>query len=283
MKRLSIILAAVCIASAAWAKTEIQVLTPDRVVFGQPFEIGYLVTGNGQEISLKTNDEFDIVAGPYRRAENYTEREKGRLVTRTRTLYTYTVVPRVSGTVKLPKAKVVLTKGSVTSKAVKIEVMEPRTCCGGFGPFDLFFDGPRMPMPPAPRGPHHCGHHEMHMDTIRMEDIDTTGCALTICAPDSARAGKEFAIRYSIPAMADSITLEESADFEVLSGPMYGTQRNITITNDQRQVRYEQYYTYVLRAKKTGLLTLPKAGVMVGTTRKESDTKTITILPAENE
>ena len=123
----------------------------------------------------------------------------------------------------------------------------------------------------------------MHMDTIRMEDIDTTGCALTICAPDSARAGKEFAIRYSIPAHADSITLEESADFEVLSGPMYGTQRNITITNDQRQVRYEQYYTYVLRAKKTGLLTLPKAGVMVGTTRKESDTKTITILPAENE
>ncbi len=260
MKRIiCIIFAAACIATGAWAKTNIEVRTPHQIVSGRAFDIAYIVDGNGQEISLKTNDQFEVIAGPYRYAEDYTVREKGRLVIRTRTAYSYRMVPRVSGEVKLPKAKVKLTKGSATSKAEKVNVLEPRQP----NPFDFW------------------GHHEVHVETFTPEQVDTTGCALTVCAPDSAVEGETFCLSYAIGAQADSIQLSDTTDFEIVGGPGYGTSWQSVWQNGQQQNRFEQRYTYIIRARKAGELNLPKAQVWVGQTRKESEQKTISIQPSE--
>ena len=288
------IFAAACIATGAWAKTNIEVRTPHQIVFGRAFDVAYIVDGNGQEINLKTNEQFEVIAGPYRYAEDYTVREKGRLVIRTRTAYTYRMVPRVSGEVKLPKAKVKLTKGSATSKAEKVNVLEPRQR----DPFDFwgmdpFFDQPAPPAcgqhhpgrPHRGRHPHHqgeCPHHEVHVETFTPEQVDTTGCELTVCAPDSAIMGETFCLSYAIGAQADSIQLSDTTDFEIVGGPGYGTSWQSVWQNGQQQNRFEQRYTYIVRARKAGELNLPKAQVWVGQTRKESEQKTISIQPSEN-
>lgn len=289
MKRIiCIIFAAACIATGAWAKTNIEVRTPHQIVFGRAFDIAYIVDGNGQDIKLKTNDQFEVIAGPYRYAEDYTVREKGRLVIRTRTAYSYRMVPRVSGDVKLPKAKVKLTKGSATSKAEKVNVLEPRQP----NPFDFwsmdpFFDQPAPPAcgqhpghPHHGRHPHHqgeCPHHEVRIETFTPEQVDTTGCELTVCAPDSAVEGETFCLSYAIGAQADSIQLSDTTDFEIVGGPGYGTSWQSVWQNGQQQNRFEQRYTYIVRARKAGELRLPKAEVWIGTTRKSSEEKTISI------
>lgn len=303
MKRIvSILIAAVCMTSGALAKSKVEVETPQRIVLGQAFDVVYWADGTGQGVTLKANDAFKIVSGPYRYAENYTVREKGRLMIRTRTAYSYRMIPLVSGEVKLPKAKIKLSKGNASSKAEKIDVQEPRTMSplGFADPFDLFFDQPMPPMPPMPgfpgeqpchgkkhgkqpckqHGDRPCPHHQLKVDTFRMDEVDTTGCALVICAPDSAVEGEEIGIRYTISANADSITLSESADWEIVSGPFYGTESYMSIINGQKQPnRYQKQFTYIVRARKAGELTLPKAEVWIGDTRKSSEQKTISIQP----
>ena len=280
------------VGTTAWAKTDIQVLTPQRVVFGRTFEVSYLVNGNGQSISMKTSDKFDVVGGPYRQAENYTMREKGRLVTRTRTMYTYRLVARESGEQKLPKVKVKLTKGSASSKAVKVDVQEPRRFepmdFWGFEPFgDPFFEqqAPCDRRHPQHQHPGHkghpgqgnCPHHEVHIETFTPDQIDTTGCEVTVCAPDSAVEGENFCLSYSIGAKADSIQLSDTTDFEIVGGPGYGTSWQSTWENGKQQNRFEQRYTYIVRARKAGELALPKADIWIGQTRKPSNAKTITV------
>ncbi len=303
MKRIvSILIAAVCMTSGALAKSKVEVETPQRIVLGQAFDVVYWADGTGQGVTLKANDAFKIVSGPYRYAENYTVREKGRLMIRTRTAYSYRMIPLVSGEVKLPKAKIKLSKGNASSKAEKIDVQEPRTMSplGFADPFDLFFDQPMPPMPPMPgfpgeqpchgkkhgkqpckqHGDRPCPHHQIKVDTFRMDEVDTTGCALVICAPDSAVEGEEIGIRYTISAKADSITLSESADWEIVSGPFYGTESYMSIINGQKQPnRYQKQFTYIVRARKAGELTLPQAEVWIGDTRKSSEQKTISIQP----
>ncbi len=303
MKRIvSILIAAVCMTSGALAKSKVEVETPQRIVLGQAFDVVYWADGTGQGVTLKANDAFKIVSGPYRYAENYTVREKGRLMIRTRTAYSYRMIPLVSGEVKLPKAKIKLSKGNASSKAEKIDVQEPRTMSplGFADPFDLFFDQPMPPMPPMPgfpgeqpchgkkhgkqpckqHGDRPCPHHQIKVDTFRMDEVDTTGCALVICAPDSAVEGEEIGIRYTISANADSITLSESADWEIVSGPFYGTESYMSIINGQKQPnRYQKQFTYIVRARKAGELTLPQAEVWIGDTRKSSEQKTISIQP----
>ncbi len=303
MKRIvSILIAAVCMTSGALAKSKVEVETPQRIVLGQAFDVVYWADGTGQGVTLKANDAFKIVSGPYRYAENYTVREKGRLMIRTRTAYSYRMIPLVSGEVKLPKAKIKLSKGNASSKAEKIDVQEPRTMSplGFADPFDLFFDQPMPPMPPMPgfpgeqpchgkkhgkqpckqHGDRPCPHHQIKVDTFRMDEVDTTGCALVICAPDSAVEGEEIGIRYTISAKADSITLSESADWEIVSGPFYGTESYMSIINGQKQPnRYQKQFTYIIRARKAGELTLPQAEVWIGDTRKSSEQKTISIQP----
>lgn len=288
--------------SGALAKSKVEVETPQRIVLGQAFDVVYWADGTGQGVTLKANDAFKIVSGPYRYAENYTVREKGRLMIRTRTAYSYRMIPLVSGEVKLPKAKIKLSKGNASSKAEKIDVQEPRTMSplGFADPFDLFFDQPMPPMPPMPgfpgeqpchgkkhgkqpckqHGDRPCPHHQIKVDTFRMDEVDTTGCALVICAPDSAVEGEEIGIRYTISAKADSITLSESADWEIVSGPFYGTESYMSIINGQKQPnRYQKQFTYIVRARKAGELTLPQAEVWIGDTRKSSEQKTISIQP----
>lgn len=303
MKRIvSILIAAVCMTSGALAKSKVEVETPQRIVLGQAFDVVYWADGTGQGVTLKANDAFKIVSGPYRYAENYTVREKGRLMIRTRTAYSYRMIPLVSGEVKLPKAKIKLSKGNASSKAEKIDVQEPRTMSplGFADPFDLFFDQPMPPMPSMPgfpgeqpchgkkhgkqpckqHGDRPCPHHQIKVDTFRMDEVDTTGCALVICAPDSAVEGEEIGIRYTISAKADSITLSESADWEIVSGPFYGTESYMSIINGQKQPnRYQKQFTYIVRARKAGELTLPQAEVWIGDTRKSSEQKTISIQP----
>lgn len=303
MKRIvSILIAAVCMTSGALAKSKVEVETPQRIVLGQAFDVVYWADGTGQGVTLKANDAFKIVSGPYRYAENYTVREKGRLMIRTRTAYSYRMIPLVSGEVKLPKAKIKLSKGNASSKAEKIDVQEPRTMSplGFADPFDLFFDQPMPPMPPMPgfpgeqpchgkkhgkqpckqHGERPCPHHQIKVDTFRMDEVDTTGCALVICAPDSAVEGEEIGIRYTISAKADSITLSESADWEIVSGPFYGTESYMSIINGQKQPnRYQKQFTYIVRARKAGELPLPQAEVWIGDTRKSSEQKTISIQP----
>jgi hypothetical protein len=303
MKRIvSILIAAVCMTSGALAKSKVEVETPQRIVLGQAFDVVYWADGTGQGVTLKANDAFKIVSGPYRYAENYTVREKGRLMIRTRTAYSYRMIPLVSGDVKLPKAKIKLSKGNASSKAEKIDVQEPRTMSqlGFADPFDLFFDQPMPPMPPMPgfpgeqschgkkhgkqpckqHGDRPCPHHQIKVDTFRMDEVDTTGCALVICAPDSAVEGEEIGIRYTISAKADSITLSESADWEIVSGPFYGTESYMSIINGQKQPnRYQKQFTYIVRARKAGELALPQAEVWIGDTRKSSEQKTISIQP----
>lgn len=300
MKRIvSILIAAVCMTSGALAKSKVEVETPQRIVLGQAFDVVYWADGTGQGVTLKANDAFKIVSGPYRYAENYTVREKGRLMIRTRTAYSYRMIPLVSGEVKLPKAKIKLSKGNASSKAEKIDVQEPRTMSplGFADPFDLFFDQPMPPMPGFPgeqpchgkkhgkqpckqHGDRPCPHHQIKVDTFRMDEVDTTGCALVICAPDSAVEGEEIGIRYTISAKADSITLSESADWEIVSGPFYGTESYMSIINGQKQPnRYQKQFTYIVRARKAGELTLPQAEVWIGDTRKSSEQKTISIQP----
>lgn len=303
MKRIvSILIAAVCMTSGALAKSKVEVETPQRIVLGQAFDVVYWADGTGQGVTLKANDAFKIVSGPYRYAENYTVREKGRLMIRTRTAYSYRMIPLVSGEVKLPKAKIKLSKGNASSKAEKIDVQEPRTMSplGFADPFDLFFDQPMPPMPPMPgfpgeqpchgkkhgkqpckqHGDRPCPHHQIKVDTFRMDEVDTTGCALVICAPDSAVEGEEIGTRYTISAKADSITLSESADWEIVSGPFYGTESYMSIINGQKQPnRYQKQFTYIVRARKAGELTLPQAEVWIGDTRKSSEQKTISIQP----
>ena len=303
MKRIvSILIAAVCMTSGALAKSKVEVETPQRIVLGQAFDVVYWADGTGQGVTLKANDAFKIVSGPYRYAENYTVREKGRLMIRTRTAYSYRMIPLVSGEVKLPKAKIKLSKGNASSKTEKIDVQEPRTMSplGFADPFDLFFDQPMPPMPSMPgfqgeqpchgkkhgkqpckqHGDRPCPHHQIKVDTFRMDEVDTTGCALVICAPDSAVEGEEIGIRYTISAKADSITLSESAEWEIVSGPFYGTESYMSIINGQKQPnRYQKQFTYIVRARKAGELTLPQAEVWIGDTRKSSEQKTISIQP----
>ena len=62
-----------------------------------------------------------------------------------------------------------------------------------------------------------------------------------------------------------------------MGGPGYGTSWQSVWQNGQQQNRFEQRYTYIVRARKAGELRLPKAEVWIGTTRKSTEEKTISI------
>lgn len=277
MKKVFGIIAAMLVVSTTmWAKNEtIRVQVPQEVVMDAPFQVAYMVQGNGQEIQLKSNKQIEVLSAPRRVSDSRDVWVKGSLQTKTWTRYTVTLVAHQSGELSLPTAKIRVdgSMKSVPKQKIFVEEMTP------FDNDPLFIDPFNVDpfFQVRPRCPHH---HMPEMKHIEWKeaDIDTTGCVLEVCAPDSAKEGETFCVSYSISAKCDSISMNDSTYFEIVGGPGYGTSWQSTWENGQMNSRFTQRYTYILRARKAGSFALPVAKVWIGNTMKESDSKQITIL-----
>lgn len=298
MKKVFSILAAMLIVSStAWAKNEtIRVKAPKEVVAEQVFQVAYLIQGNGEEIQISSNKKIEPVGGPYRTSNSRDLRHKGKLQTKTWTKYVVNFVAHESGELKLPKVTIRIDGSKKSAPKTKISIIDAEPYDPFFGnafndPFfsDPFFgssfsapfsqDGHRCNGSHFHHGSKPCPHREnpRQYSTPKAEEIDTTGCLVTVTAPDTVTEGEPFYATYSIGAKCDSIALTDSTHFEILGTTGFSTGWQTSIENGKHSSRFTQGYTYLLRPRKAGVFPLPIATIMVGETPKQSAPKSITI------
>lgn len=83
-------------------------------------------------------------------------------------------------------------------------------------------------------------------------------------APSTVSTGEQFYVRYVLTTNdADNYHCPPSNDFDVLSGPYTSSSSSFSFVNGKRSSSSSLTYTYILQAKRTGKLALPRPTVKV--------------------
>ena len=82
---------------------------------------------------------------------------------------------------------------------------------------------------------------------------------------DRIGANEYLQVAFVVGNMTEEVNFEAPAfrQFQVVQGPMMGQSSNISITNGKRTVTHSITYTYVLKPKSTGTLTVEPASITV--------------------
>ena len=102
-------------------------------------------------------------------------------------------------------------------------------------------------------------------------------------APKQVIAGQPFQVSFTVNQRSRDFRAPELVDFEVLSGPYTSTSSSTSYVNGKRTSVFEQTYTYMLMATKTGSFTIPPATVRVDGENVQSNGVRVEVLPADEQ
>ena len=100
-------------------------------------------------------------------------------------------------------------------------------------------------------------------------------------APKQVVVGRPFQITYTVNQRSRDLRAPEFTDFDVLSGPYTSTSSSTSFVNGKRTSSFEQTYTYMLMAQKTGTFTIGPATVKVDGESVQSNGVRIEVLPED--
>ena len=100
-------------------------------------------------------------------------------------------------------------------------------------------------------------------------------------APKQVIVGRPFQITYTVNQRSRDLRAPEFTDFDVLSGPYTSTSSSTSFVNGKRTSSFEQTYTYMLMAQKTGTFTIAPATVKVDGENVQSNGVRIEVLPED--
>ena len=102
-------------------------------------------------------------------------------------------------------------------------------------------------------------------------------------APKQVVVGKPFQFTLSVNQRSRDLRAPEFTDFDVLSGPYTSTSSSTSFVNGRRTSSFEQTYTYMLMAQRTGSFTIGPATVKVDGEQVQSNGVRIEVLPADQQ
>ncbi|MBR6168163.1 MAG: protein BatD [Paludibacteraceae bacterium] len=102
-------------------------------------------------------------------------------------------------------------------------------------------------------------------------------------APKQVILGKPFQVTYTVNQRSRDLQAPEFTNFDVLSGPYTSTSSSTSFINGKRTSVFEQSYTYMLMAQRTGTYTIPPATVRVNGETVQSNGVRIEVLPADEQ
>ena len=102
-------------------------------------------------------------------------------------------------------------------------------------------------------------------------------------APKQVVVGKPFQYTLSVNQRSRDLRAPEFTDFDVLSGPYTSTSSSTSFVNGRRTSTFEQTYTYMLMAQRTGSFTIGPATVKVDGEQVQSNGVRIEVLPADQQ
>jgi len=102
-------------------------------------------------------------------------------------------------------------------------------------------------------------------------------------APKQVIVGQPFQVSFTVNQRSRDFRAPEITDFDVLSGPYTSTSSSTSYVNGKRTSVFEQTYTYMLMAQKTGTYTIPPATVKVDGENVQSNGVRVEVLPADEE
>jgi hypothetical protein len=82
-------------------------------------------------------------------------------------------------------------------------------------------------------------------------------------APEVVELGKQFRLMYTVNAKATDFSAQAVDGIIVLAGPQTSQASNVSIVNGKVSQNFELKYTYIVQAKKEGLITIPPAELKV--------------------
>ena len=100
-------------------------------------------------------------------------------------------------------------------------------------------------------------------------------------APSQVIVGKPFQLTYTVNQRSRDLRAPEITDFDVLAGPYTSTSSSTSFVNGHRTSTFEQTYTYMLMAQKTGTFTIGPATVKVEGESVQSNGVRIQVLPED--
>ena len=102
-------------------------------------------------------------------------------------------------------------------------------------------------------------------------------------APKQVVVGKPFQFTLSVNQRSRDLRAPEFTDFDVLSGPYSSTSSSTSFVNGRRTSTFEQTYTYMLMAQRTGSFTIGPATVKVDGEQVQSNGVRIEVLPEDSQ
>ena len=133
MKRLTLILALLAAASAAFAQTSIKVQVPNVVAVDEQFNISFIVEGENapSDFSWSEGDDFQLVWGPQKGTSTSITIVNGKRTRSSQHTYTYILIPRKAGTFTLPTAYATVKGDRIQSGRTTVEVVSNGASSGG--------------------------------------------------------------------------------------------------------------------------------------------------------
>ena len=125
MKRLSLIIALLAAATAAFAQSSIKVQVPNVVAVDEQFNISFIIEGENapSDFSWSQGDDFQLVWGPQKGTSTSITIVNGKRARSTQHTYTYILIPRKAGTFTLPTATATVKGEQIQSGRTTVEVV----------------------------------------------------------------------------------------------------------------------------------------------------------------
>ena len=126
MKRWIVIWAALAVAWNAAAQGGIRVEVHDVVGVSERFNVVFVIDGEHDptDFSWTPTEDFQLVWGPQKGSSRSTQIINGKVSKSARTTYTYILLPKSTGSFRLPPATAKMKGESISSKSFTVEVVQ---------------------------------------------------------------------------------------------------------------------------------------------------------------
>ncbi|MBP8945654.1 MAG: protein BatD [Paludibacteraceae bacterium] len=98
---------------------------PSTVILDKPFQLVYTINAVGKDLRIPEIKDFDILAGPFESHSSSVQIINGKRTTSVSNSYTYTLLPKRTGTFTIPSASIMVNNQKYTSNGLTIKVLPP--------------------------------------------------------------------------------------------------------------------------------------------------------------
>ncbi|HOO18774.1 MAG TPA: BatD family protein [Paludibacteraceae bacterium] len=96
---------------------------PSTVILDKPFQLVYTINAVGKDLRIPEIKDFDILAGPFESHSSSIQIINGKRTTSVSNSYTYTLLPKRTGTFTIPSASIMVDNQKYTSNGLTIKVL----------------------------------------------------------------------------------------------------------------------------------------------------------------